>query len=211
MLLYFDHLLLLFTYRKPFDAGQFPWLSTANSARFCAENEEILHQKGQSCTLSYTLSFTGKRQYIKRLSWIGVGNVGYFHKTFFREKKADFREKKAETLVGLPSFLHSRGTGRERKSKTSDFFASNIRTFEVKHRNFCPKKSDVFGFRHGFNNILTEDMPLGVTFVVSVVVLCPEYQEQCHPKVSRRCINSEILCFQSPFANATSRFLSTIG
>ena len=30
-----------------------------------------------------------------------------------------------------------------RKSKTSDFFDENIRTFEAKHPYFCPKKSDV--------------------------------------------------------------------
>ena len=36
-----------------------------------------------------------------------------------------------------------------RKSKTSDFFDGNLRTFEAKHRNFSPKKSDVFEFRKG--------------------------------------------------------------
>ena len=30
-----------------------------------------------------------------------------------------------------------------RKSKTSDFFDENIRTFEAKHPYFLPKKSDV--------------------------------------------------------------------
>ena len=30
-----------------------------------------------------------------------------------------------------------------RKTKTSDFFEENIRTFDVKHPYFCPKKSDV--------------------------------------------------------------------
>ena len=35
-----------------------------------------------------------------------------------------------------------------RKSKTSDFFDRNIRTFEAKPRHFCPKKSDVFHFRN---------------------------------------------------------------
>ena len=30
-----------------------------------------------------------------------------------------------------------------RKTKTSDFFDGNIRTFEAKHPYFCPKKSDV--------------------------------------------------------------------
>ena len=30
-----------------------------------------------------------------------------------------------------------------RKTKTSDFFEANIRTFDVKHPYFCPKKSDV--------------------------------------------------------------------
>ena len=34
----------------------------------------------------------------------------------------------------LPSF---------RKTKTSDFFEANIRTFDAKHPYFCPKKSDV--------------------------------------------------------------------
>ena len=38
-----------------------------------------------------------------------------------------------------------------RKSKTSDFFEVNIRTFDAKHPYFCPKKSDVSDFRkHGF-------------------------------------------------------------
>ena len=30
-----------------------------------------------------------------------------------------------------------------RKTETSDFFEENIRTFDVKHPYFCPKKSDV--------------------------------------------------------------------
>ena len=30
-----------------------------------------------------------------------------------------------------------------RKTKTSDFFDENIRTFKAKHPYFCPKKSDV--------------------------------------------------------------------
>ena len=34
-----------------------------------------------------------------------------------------------------------------RNAKTSDFFEANLRTFDVKHRNFCPKKSDVLHFR----------------------------------------------------------------
>ena len=33
-----------------------------------------------------------------------------------------------------------------RKTKTSDFFDENIRTFEAKHPYFCPKKSDVLLF-----------------------------------------------------------------
>ena len=35
--------------------------------------------------------------------------------------------------------------------KTSDFFEANIRTFRAKHRNFIPKKSDVFSFRNMFS------------------------------------------------------------
>ena len=35
-----------------------------------------------------------------------------------------------------------------RKTKTSDFFDGNIRTFEAKHPYFCLKKSDVFDFRN---------------------------------------------------------------
>ena len=31
-----------------------------------------------------------------------------------------------------------------RKSKTSEFFEANIRTYDAKHPYFCPKKSDVF-------------------------------------------------------------------
>ena len=38
---------------------------------------------------------------------------------------------------------------RFRKLKTSDFFETNLRTFEAKHRNFSLKKSDVFDFRTG--------------------------------------------------------------
>ena len=33
--------------------------------------------------------------------------------------------------------------------KTSDFLDTNIRTFHHKHRNFVPKKSDVFHFPAG--------------------------------------------------------------
>ena len=33
-----------------------------------------------------------------------------------------------------------------RKTKTSDFFDENIRTFEAKHPYFCSKKSDVLLF-----------------------------------------------------------------
>ena len=41
------------------------------------------------------------------------------------------------------------GENRFRKLKTSEFFASNLRTFEAEHWNFTLKKSDVFGFRTG--------------------------------------------------------------
>ena len=34
-----------------------------------------------------------------------------------------------------------------RKSETSDFFDTNIRTLGAKPPYFCPKKSDVFNFR----------------------------------------------------------------
>ena len=38
-------------------------------------------------TESYTLSFTRNPQCIKGLSRVGVGNVGDFSKTFFREER----------------------------------------------------------------------------------------------------------------------------
>ena len=38
-----------------------------------------------------------------------------------------------------------------KQTKTSDFSASNIRTFHNKHRNFTSKKSDVFDFRTSRN------------------------------------------------------------
>ena len=66
----------------------------------------------------------------------GVGNVGYFYKTFFREEHRS-------------GFLYAFG-----KLKTSDFFEVNLRTFETKHRNFSSKKSDVFGFRTGHGHLL---------------------------------------------------------
>ena len=41
---------------------------------------------------SYTLSYTRKCQSVKYFSVPGVGNVGYFHKTFFGEKGEAFNE-----------------------------------------------------------------------------------------------------------------------
>ena len=41
---------------------------------------------------SYTLSYTRKCQSAKYFSVPGVGNVGYFHKTFFGEKGEAFNE-----------------------------------------------------------------------------------------------------------------------
>ena len=47
--------------------------------------------------------------------------------------------------------------GGNRKPKTSDFFAPNIRTFMSKPRHFPSKKSDVFDFRRG--NIIIPLIP----------------------------------------------------
>ena len=59
---------------------------------------------------------------------MGVGNVGYFSKTFF-------------------------GGGEKRQwsggCKTSDFFGQKYGCFASKVRMFASKKSDVFDFRKG--------------------------------------------------------------
>ena len=49
---------------------------------------------------SYTLSYTRKCQSVKYFSVPGVGNVGYFHKTFFGKKGEAFNENS-------PMFLFS--------------------------------------------------------------------------------------------------------
>ena len=45
---------------------------------------------------SYTLSYTRKCQSVKYFSMPGVGNVGYFHKTFFGENGEAFKENRPE-------------------------------------------------------------------------------------------------------------------
>ena len=57
---------------------------------------DILHPYIKSYTLSYTLSYTRKCQSVKYFSMPGVGNVGYFHKTFFGENGEAFKENKPE-------------------------------------------------------------------------------------------------------------------
>ena len=49
---------------------------------------DILHPHNKS----YTLSYTRKCQSVKYFSVPGVGNVGYFYKTFFGEKGEAFNE-----------------------------------------------------------------------------------------------------------------------
>ena len=57
---------------------------------------DILHPHNKS----YTLSYTRKCQSVKYFSVPGVGNVGYFYKTFFGEKGEAFNENS-------PMFLFS--------------------------------------------------------------------------------------------------------
>ena len=57
---------------------------------------DILHPYIKSYTLSYTLSYTRKCQSVKYFSMPGVGNVGYFHKTFFGENGEAFKENRPE-------------------------------------------------------------------------------------------------------------------
>lgn len=45
--------------------------------------------------------------------------------------------------------LKKRNENAAGSDKTSDFWATNIRTFHAKHRNIIPKKSDVFEFPTG--------------------------------------------------------------
>ena len=55
-----------------------------------------------SYTLSYTLSYTRKCLQIQDVGGMGVGNVGYFPKTFFGERKnASFRKLRKATLFGV--------------------------------------------------------------------------------------------------------------
>ena len=90
------------------------------------ENDVILHLLSASYTPSYTLSYTRNPQQTQGIFAPWCRNVGYFQKTFLGERHL----KRFHLQVG--------------KSKTSDFFATNCRTFMPKHRNFPSKKSDVF-------------------------------------------------------------------
>ena len=58
-----------------------------------------------------------------------------------------------------------------RKSKTSDFFDENIRTFEAKHPYFCPKKSDV---------LLLPDRCLSLSFSKEVFEFLAEINKLSH-------------------------------
>ena len=57
-------------------------LFTAILACFCTKKEVILHPE----RLSYTLSYTRKRLQIQDVWGMGVGNVGFYSKTFFVER-----------------------------------------------------------------------------------------------------------------------------
>ena len=57
-------------------------LFTAILACFCTKKEVILHP----ARLSYTLSYTRKRLQIQDVWGMGVGNVGFYSKTFFVER-----------------------------------------------------------------------------------------------------------------------------
>ena len=57
-------------------------LFTAILAYFCPKKEVILHPE----RLSYTLSYTRKRLQIQDVGGMGVGNVGFYSKTFFVER-----------------------------------------------------------------------------------------------------------------------------
>ena len=51
---------------------------------------------------SYTQTFTRNCKQIQEVSVLGVGNVGYFPKTFFGERKnASFRKLRKATLFGV--------------------------------------------------------------------------------------------------------------
>ena len=64
---------------KPIWIVQFPYAFCFFFVHFYKKNEAILHPKTQS----YTLSFTRNHQQILEVLSSGVGNVGYFSKTFF--------------------------------------------------------------------------------------------------------------------------------
>ena len=52
------------------------------------------------------------------------------------------------SLFAWPAFGHVTSF---RKTKTSDFFDTNLRTFEAKPPYFCPKKSDVLCLPENLN------------------------------------------------------------
>ena len=90
---------------------------------------------------------------------MGVGNVGYFSKTFFGG--GERRDIGPGVKEGdLPSWFI------EHPLKTSDFFGQKYGCFASKVRMFASKKSDVFVFRkegsikYGFHSDLAEsNMP----------------------------------------------------
>lgn len=61
-------------------------LFTAILACFCTKKEVILHPE----RLSYTLSYTRKCLQIQDVWGMGVGNVGFYSKTFFRREEERF-------------------------------------------------------------------------------------------------------------------------
>ena len=52
-----------------------------------------------------------------------------------------------------------------RKTKTSDFFDENIRTFEAKHPYFCSKKSDVLLFPDRGLSLLYKKKFLKISYI----------------------------------------------
>ena len=86
---------------------------------FEAKNEGKTRWKNRKCRInptprpeSYTLSFTRNYQYIKGLSKIGVGNVGFFSKTFFgRRGRTGSGNAKHRTSLRQTSVLSRQNIG----------------------------------------------------------------------------------------------------
>ena len=101
---------------------------------FCTENKVILHPPNES----YTQFYTRICLYLQGVSLRGVGNVGFFSKTFFRG---------GEALVGFAFVFYARHNQCKHcfcSRLTKTFRKSrNIGLLWVKVRMFCPENTDV--------------------------------------------------------------------